>query len=88
MQQSRSTAIPRLTLIFSALFYGKVDIDYLRSQQWVYLKKLDTLASMFYKGDNCCEFLFAFLLTRPLLKRGYSKWKELLPRGANPFVLV
>ena len=60
MQQSRSTAIPRhqcLTLIFSALFYGEVDIDYLRSKQWVYLKRLETLASMFYKGDTCYEFL-------------------------------
>ena len=36
----------------------------------LYLKELDTLGRfLLYKGDNFCDFLFAFLTTKPLQKR-------------------
>ena len=31
------------------------------------------LAPIFHKGDNFCDFLFAFLHTNPLLKRDHLK---------------
>ena len=39
----------------------------------------------FYKGDNFCDFLFAFLQTRPLLKMVNSKNKEFVPKGSKIF---
>ena len=36
----------------------------------------DIFYSSFIKTDNFCDFLFDFLYTNPLLKRGYSKRKE------------
>ena len=39
----------------------------------IILRGLDKLRrnwGILYKGDNCCDFLFAFLYTRTLLKRG------------------
>ena len=39
----------------------------------VKLREMDTLdrfSAIFHKGDNFCDFLFAFLSTNPLLKRG------------------
>ena len=36
---------------------------------------------LFYNRDNFCDFLFAFLHTKPLLRRGYSKRKEFAPMG-------
>ena len=39
----------------------------------MFLRGLDTLerfSIIFHKGDNFCNFLFTFLHTRPLLKRG------------------
>ena len=42
----------------------------------------------FYKGDNFCDFLLIFLYTNPLLKKGSAlKGKNLLPKGANSFLL-
>ena len=54
-------------------------------------KELDTL-DRFYaisaKGDNFCDFLFSFQYTKSLLKKGSTlKGKNLLPRGANSFLL-
>ena len=39
------------------------------------------------KEDNFCDFLFAFLHTKSLLKGAYSKRKNLLLKGANSFLL-
>ena len=36
---------------------------------------------IFDKEDNLCDFLLAFLYIKPLLKRVYSKRKELTPFG-------
>ena len=36
---------------------------------------------LFYRRDNFCVFLFAFLHTKPLLRRGYYKRKEFAPMG-------
>ena len=55
------------------------------------LRGLDTLAIfsfLFHKGDNLCDFMFAILHTKFLVKRVYSKKKafsplHLLPRGEN-----
>ena len=40
----------------------------------------DTLGrvSIFYKGDNICDFLYVFLHTKPLLERGLSKGNNIL----------
>ena len=65
------------------------------------LKGLDTLgrcSPILFKGDNFCDFLFAFLNNKPFLKkptlkgknrflRSTLKGKNLLPRGANSFLL-
>ena len=52
------------------------------------LKTLDRFYVILYKGDNFCDLLFGFLLTKPLLKRDrLSKEKNLLPRGAYSFLL-
>ena len=44
------------------------------------------------KGDNFCDFLFAFLYTHPLLKRGLllkericSPWEQIFPFSVDPF---
>ena len=37
----------------------------------------------FYKVDNFCDFLFAFLHKESLLKRFYSKRKEFAPGGSK-----
>ena len=39
----------------------------------------------FYKGDNFCDFLFTFLLTKSLLKKFDSKRKEFAPKGSKFF---
>ena len=45
--------------------------------------------TVFQKGDNFNDYLFAFLHTKPLLKRGllwkgvYSKRKEFAPKGSK-----
>ena len=42
----------------------------------------DTLGKFFtilHKGDNFCDFMFAFLYTKALIKRIYSKMKEFAP---------
>ena len=39
---------------------------------------------MFYKGDNFCDFLFAFLQSKSLLKKSLLyKRKEFAPRGSK-----
>ena len=42
----------------------------------------------FCKGNNFCDILFGFQYTIPLLKKeSILKGKDLLPRGANSFLL-
>ena len=44
------------------------------------LEEPGNVYNIFYKGDNFCEFLFTFLCTKPLLKKGvHSKRKESPP---------
>ena len=43
------------------------------------------LASTFHKGDNFCDFPFAFLHISPLLKWIYSIRKEFAPKGSTFF---
>ena len=45
------------------------------------------ISVMFYKGDNFCDFLFTFLHTNPFEKESTLKGKNLLPWGANSFLL-
>ena len=55
-----------------------------------HLKGLDTpvwFFPMFYKEEKFCDFLFALLHTKSLLKRSTQKGKNLLPKGANSFLL-
>ena len=54
--------------------------------------KLDTVGripTILNKGDNFCDFLFAFLRTDPFWKRVYSKRKEFAPKGSKflPFIV-
>ena len=52
------------------------------------LRPMDTFwdsAAIFHKGDNFCDFLFAFLRINPLLKKGLlskericSHWEQIL----------
>ena len=52
------------------------------------LRRLDILGRFFchfYKGDNFCDFLFAYLCTNPLLKGVFSKMKEFAPTGSKFF---
>ena len=43
---------------------------------------------IYYKADNFCDFLLAFLHTNPLPKRGLIlKGKNFLPLGENSFLL-
>ena len=47
-------------------------------------KPLGTLGGffvIFYLRDNFCDFLFAFLYIKALLKPVFSKWKEVTPNG-------
>ena len=63
-----------------------VQIWYLREQ----LRGLDTLPGLsviFNKGDNCCDFLFAYKLVYPLLKGVYSYRKEFTQKGVYSFLL-
>ena len=39
----------------------------------------------FYKGDNFCDFMFAFLHITPHLNRAYFKRKEFPPTGRKFF---
>ena len=39
----------------------------------------------FYKGDNFCDFMFALLYIKSLLKNIYSKKKEFAPCGSKFF---
>ena len=41
--------------------------------------------NFFFKGDNFCDFLLAFLHTKTLLKRVYPKRKEFGPTGSKFF---
>ena len=55
-------------------------------------------SAMFYKGDNFCDLLCAFLHTEPLLKRGLFQKERICslgskfssfrvdPQGANSFL--
>ena len=46
--------------------------------------QLGRFTAILYKEDNFCDFLFAFLSTKPLLKKGSTlNGKNLLPVGAN-----
>ena len=50
------------------------------------LRGPDTLgkfSAMFYKGDNYCDFTFAFLTSYPIWKRVYSERKEFAARGSK-----
>ena len=55
----------------------------------------DRFSVILCKGVNFCDFLYAFLYTKPLLKGAFSKRKEfapikgknLLPWGANSFLI-
>ena len=52
------------------LYYSH-DRKFISAQQT--LRGLDTIhrfSAILYKGDNLCDFLFAFLHTKSLLKRG------------------
>ena len=40
---------------------------------------------MFHKGDNICDFLFAFLHTIPFWKWIYSNRKAFAPMGSKCF---
>ena len=54
------------------------------------VRVIDTLGrfvTVSAKGDNFCDFLFALLHTKPLLKRVCSVRKNLLPEGANSFLI-
>ena len=44
------------------------------------------LSYMFSKGDNLCDFLFAFLDSAALSKWVNSERKEFAPRGVNSFL--
>ena len=58
--------------------------------QFFYFKRIGftwLISCIYYKGDNFCDFLFAFLHANSLLKKGPLKGKNLLPRGANSFLL-
>ena len=62
-------------------------------QLWLVLKglrelgTLGTFSAILYKGDNFCEFLFVFMQTEPILKTGFSKRRNFLPREANSLLL-
>ena len=43
------------------------------------------LATVFHKGLNICNFLFAFLRSNSLLKGVYSIRKEFAPSGSKFF---
>ena len=52
------------------------------------LSGLDTLcrfSAIFCKGDDFCNFLFAFLYIKPPLKKVHSKRKEFAPFGSKFF---
>ena len=54
------------------------------------LKCLDThgrFSTIFNKGDNFCDLLFAVLHMVPLQRGPTLKGKNLLPVGANSFLL-
>ena len=51
----------------------------------VSLRGLGRLSSILYKGDNFCDFLFAFLHTMPGLKKVYSKMKEFARKFGRKF---
>ena len=54
------------------------------------LRRLDTLGRfsiIFNKGDNFFDFLIAFLHNKSLGKGSTLKGKNLLPKGANSFLL-
>ena len=48
---------------------------------------LDRFPIIYYKGDNSCNFMFAFLHTNPIAfcKGDYSKQKEFAPMGNKFF---
>ena len=47
----------------------------------------DRYSAIFYKGDNFCVFLYALLHPKPFWKGSTVKGKNLLPMGANSFLL-
>ena len=51
------------------------------------IDKLGRFSVIFYKGDNFCDILFAFLHIRLFLKRGLliTLWSKLFPFRADPF---
>ena len=90
------------TVFQKVLWTKKTRVDYIVGThsascfQWVpscynnwYLSMLDTsgiFSIMFYKGDNFCNLLFAFLHSKlPTEKEVYSKMKELAPWGIQLF---
>ena len=60
----------------------------------LHLRRVDTLGNFFhhiFKEGNFCDFLFAFLHTEKVYssqKKSTLKGKNLLPMGANSFLLV
>ena len=53
------------------------------------LVTLDSFSAIFHKGDNFCDFLFAFRNNNLFLKMVYSKRKEFSLKGSKlfPFIL-
>ena len=57
---------------------------------WSVLSGYDThgrFSAIFYKEDNYCDFLFAFLHTKSVLKRVFSKKERMWPQGKQFFLL-
>ena len=54
-------------------------------------RELDTFASfssIFYMGDNFCDFQFPLLQTNTLLKKGHSKRREFAPKRSKTRGLI
>ena len=58
-----------------------------KSQKLSPLSKNDRSVIFFDKGDNFCNFLFAFWYTNPSENGFTLKGKNLLPWGADTFLL-
>ena len=51
---------------------------------WV-LGTPDKFSTILYKGDNFCDFLFAFLQPKSILKGVHSKRKKIASKGSKFF---
>ena len=47
---------------------------------------MDRFSAMFYKGDNFCDFLFAFLHINSFLQRNEKKFWQLMLHPSIPLI--